>query len=145
MRSRRNRTNCASAAPRPGGPEAIRHVEGREYSHRFDPLDELATMRFEILPLFLVKAFVLLVHEHLAPVFDQHVARRLRLVPKERTAEVRPAVTIHQCPFAVRAVESFEFLLAALTHVELPEDRDHIGAIILDGVSMVARRPHAAL
>ena len=68
---------------------------------------------------------MLLVYEHLAPIFDDDVPRRAALVVEEGTAEIGPRVAIRGGPLSIDAIQLLELAFSSFLDVELPHDRDH--------------------
>src|SRR6185503_11829142 len=103
---------------RPGRPGAIGHIERRENSHRLHPVDQHGAPLFERRDGRGSRVAVLLVDEHLAPVFDDEVAGRAALIAKERTAKIRSRVAVHRGPFSLDAVQLLEFGFASFLDFE---------------------------
>src|SRR5262245_988521 len=112
---------------RPGGPCTIGHIERREDTKRFDRIDERGAPHFERSHDVRSKRAVLLVDEHLAPVFDDDVSGGLTLIAEEGTAQIRARLAIQDVPLPVRAKEVLEFGLPPGPHRELPHDCNHGG------------------
>src|SRR5262249_10896298 len=70
---------------------------------------------------------VLLVDEHLAPVFDDDVSGWLALIAKEGTAQIRARLAVQDVPLAIRAEQVLEGGLPSGLHRELPHDCNHGG------------------
>src|SRR3954466_7547375 len=96
-------TGPASSPLRPCGTGAVRHVQRGEHAKGFHRLDEPRAALFERGDLVGPVDAVLLVHEHLAPVFDGDVARRAVLIAEERAAEKRSRAAVHHAPFTIGA------------------------------------------
>src|SRR5512138_2774172 len=122
---RRPAGTSVTASPAPGRSRPVRNVERAEHSERRHPGEEQIAFALEFLDLVGEVGLVLLVHQHLAPVLDREIARRLGEVAKEGTAKEGSAAPADGVPRAVGAEEPFECRLAPGLHVELPHESNH--------------------
>src|SRR6202008_1214123 len=99
----------ALAALRPGWSGPIRHIEGGKYPERLGGVDERGPPLLEGGDGVRAIGAVLLVDDHLAPVLDQDIARRLILIAKKRAPEIGPRLPIHRGPFPIGSEELLEF------------------------------------
>lgn len=111
-------------AARPRRPGALGNVERGEHAERLHADQEVFALLLQRLHLVVELGEVLLVHEHLAPVLDEEVARRRGEILQEGTAQEGAAASRELRPLAVRPVEPFELLATAGNGLELPHDCD---------------------
>ena len=63
-----------SGPARPGRSDSIGDIERREYAQRFDPRNQFISTGVDLVELVAAVQPVLLVDEHLTPIFDEHIS-----------------------------------------------------------------------